>query len=152
MPGPIARLFGVFVPDRLGAQPDFARPGSMAELLQRRFFPREATREDNRLDLAVTLLFPLLVLALLEWAVGSVAGSSDALATPTQAARAWWDLLWLNSDEGLWRVTAFTLGTAALGLAVGIVAVVVVTRVGNRPKKQDEGTDSCPARASITSR
>ena len=64
-------------------------------------------------------LFPLLVLALLEWAVGSVAGSSDALATPTQAARAWWDLLWLNSDEGLWRVTAFTLGTAALGLVVG---------------------------------
>ena len=40
----------------------------------------------------------------------------------------------------------------ALGLAVGIVAVVVVTRVGNRPKKQDEGTDSCPPRASITSR
>ncbi|MCW2297511.1 drug/metabolite transporter (DMT)-like permease [Rhodococcus erythropolis] len=40
----------------------------------------------------------------------------------------------------------------ALGLAAGIVAVVVVTRVDNRPKKQDESTDSCPARAPITSR
>nr|WP_047888322.1 DMT family transporter [Rhodococcus sp. ARP2] len=40
----------------------------------------------------------------------------------------------------------------ALGLAVGIVAVVVVTRVDNRPKKHDESTDSCPARAPITSR
>ena len=64
-------------------------------------------------------VFPLLVLGLLEWSVRSVADSSDALATPLQAARAWWDLLWLTSDEGLWRVTAFTLGTAALGLSVG---------------------------------
>jgi sterol desaturase/sphingolipid hydroxylase (fatty acid hydroxylase superfamily) len=38
---------------------------TLAELLQRRFFPREATREDNRLDLAVTLLFPILSLAVL---------------------------------------------------------------------------------------
>jgi sterol desaturase/sphingolipid hydroxylase (fatty acid hydroxylase superfamily) len=38
---------------------------TLAELLQRRFFPREATREDNRLDLAVTLLFPVLSLAVL---------------------------------------------------------------------------------------
>ncbi|MGV0155369.1 DMT family transporter [Rhodococcus sp. GB-02] len=40
----------------------------------------------------------------------------------------------------------------ALGLAVGIVAVIVVTRVDDRPKKQDESADSCTVRASITSR
>ncbi|WP_336880506.1 DMT family transporter [Rhodococcus globerulus] len=40
----------------------------------------------------------------------------------------------------------------ALGLAVGILAVVVVTRVGNRPKERDEGEDACPVRAPITSR
>ena len=32
----------------------------MAELVQGRFFAPEATREDNRLDIAVTLLFPLI--------------------------------------------------------------------------------------------
>jgi ABC-type nitrate/sulfonate/bicarbonate transport system permease component len=64
-------------------------------------------------------VFPVLLLSLLEWYVRSVADSSDALATPLQAARAWWHLLWLSSDEGLWRVTGFTLGTAALGLGVG---------------------------------
>ncbi|MCO4088268.1 MAG: ABC transporter permease subunit [Limnohabitans sp.] len=64
-------------------------------------------------------VFPLLLLAALELYVRSVAGSSDALATPTQALKAWWQLLWLTSDEGLWRVTGFTLGTAALGLLLG---------------------------------
>lgn len=64
-------------------------------------------------------VFPALILGLLEWSLRSVVDSSDALATPLQAARAWWDLLWLTSDEGLWRVTSFTLGTAALGLTLG---------------------------------
>ena len=64
-------------------------------------------------------VFPLLLLGLLEWYLRGVVASSDALATPWQAAQAWWDLLWLTSDEGLWRVTAFTLGTAALGLSLG---------------------------------
>lgn len=64
-------------------------------------------------------VFPMLILGLLEWSVRSVADSSDALATPLQAARAWWDLLWLTTDEGLLRVTFFTLGTAALGLVIG---------------------------------
>lgn len=43
----------------------------LAELAQRRFFPREATREDNRLDIAVTLLFPLIS--------GAVLAASTAL-------------------------------------------------------------------------
>jgi ABC-type nitrate/sulfonate/bicarbonate transport system permease component len=64
-------------------------------------------------------VFPLLLLAAMELYVRSIASSSDALATPTQALGAWWDLLWLTSDEGLWRVTGFTLGTAALGLSLG---------------------------------
>lgn len=64
-------------------------------------------------------VFPLMLLALLEAYVRSLAGSSDALAPPTQAAQALWQLLWLSNDEGLLRVTAFTLGTAALGLALG---------------------------------
>jgi len=33
---------------------------AVAELLQKRFFAPEATREDNRLDIAVTLMFPLI--------------------------------------------------------------------------------------------
>ena len=61
-------------------------------------------------------VFPLLLLTALELYVRSVADSSDALATPTQALKAWWALLWLATDEGLWQVTGFTLGTAALGL------------------------------------
>ncbi len=64
-------------------------------------------------------VFPLLLLGLLELYVRHVAVSSDALATPSQALQAWWQLLWLSSDEGLWRVTGFTLGTAALGLLLG---------------------------------
>jgi len=64
-------------------------------------------------------VFPLLLLTALELYVRRVADSSDALATPSQALKAWWELLWLTTDEGLWRVTGFTLGTAALGLLLG---------------------------------
>nr|WP_252194539.1 DMT family transporter [Rhodococcus sp. GOMB7] len=44
--------------------------------------------------------------------------------------------------------TAFT----ALGLAVGILAVVVVTRADNHQKKRGEGENACSVRAPITSR
>ena len=64
-------------------------------------------------------VFPVLLLTALELYVRRVADSSDALAPPTQALKAWWELLWLTADEGLWRVTGFTLGTAALGLLLG---------------------------------
>jgi len=48
---------------------------ALAEIIQGRFFSPEATREDNRLDIAVTLLFPLISLAVLS--------ASTALCT-------WW--------------------------------------------------------------
>jgi sterol desaturase/sphingolipid hydroxylase (fatty acid hydroxylase superfamily) len=38
---------------------------AVAELIQGRFFAPEATREDNRLDVAVTMLFPLISFAVL---------------------------------------------------------------------------------------
>ena len=44
---------------------------ALAELAAGRFFPREATREDNRLDLVVTLTFPLIS--------GTVLAASSAL-------------------------------------------------------------------------
>ena len=71
-------------------------------------------------------VFPLLLLTALELYVRSVADSSDALAPPTQALKAWWELLWLTTDEGLWQVTGFTLGTAALGLLLGAVLGLVL--------------------------
>lgn len=40
----------------------------------------------------------------------------------------------------------------ALGLAVGILAVVVVTRADNHQKKRGEGENACSVRAPITSR
>ena len=62
---------------------------AVAELAQGRFFAKEATREDNRLDIAVTLLFPLIA--------GAVLASSGALCKwliPSQQnALADW-LLW----------------------------------------------------------
>ena len=57
---------------------------AVAELLQRRFFAPEATREDNRLDIAVTLLFPLIagfvVAAANALCVWLIPGQRDALA------------------------------------------------------------------------
>jgi len=46
---------------------------ALAEILQRRFFAPEATAQDNRLDIAVTLMFPLIA--------GAVLATTDALCT-----------------------------------------------------------------------
>ena len=63
-----------------------------AELVQGRFFAPEATREDNRLDVAVTLLFPAISFAVLtaatalcEWLIPA---QRNALAH-----WAWWQML-----------------------------------------------------------
>ena len=64
-------------------------------------------------------VFPLVLFVAFDTYVRYVAIYSDALATPAQAVLAWWDLLWLTSDEGLMRVTLFTLLTAAMGLSIG---------------------------------
>ncbi len=65
---------------------------ALAEMIQGRFFAKEATREDNRLDVAVTLLFPLIT--------GSVMAASTSLCQwlmPLQknalADWAWWQML-----------------------------------------------------------
>lgn len=60
-----------------------------AELLQGRFFAPEATREDSRLDLAVTLLFPLISGAVLA-ASGSIC---EALMPDQRCALAHWPVL-----------------------------------------------------------
>lgn len=63
-------------------------------------------------------VFPLLLLAVFEWtARRAVALGSDALAPPTAALEAFAGTL---CDGSLWQATGFTLGTAALGLLVGV--------------------------------
>jgi sterol desaturase/sphingolipid hydroxylase (fatty acid hydroxylase superfamily) len=65
---------------------------ALAELLQGRFFAREATTQDNRLDIAVTLMFPVISLGVLaitnamcQWLLPQ---QRDALAQ-----WAWWQML-----------------------------------------------------------
>ncbi len=67
---------------------------ALAEIIQGRFFAPQATREDNRLDIAVTLLFPVIAAtvlgaatALCEWLIP---GQRNALAH-----WAWWQMLLL---------------------------------------------------------
>jgi ABC-type nitrate/sulfonate/bicarbonate transport system permease component len=62
--------------------------------------------------------FPVLVLAVLEWYSRSSGKNSDALAPPTAALRA---LGGAALDGSLLQATAFTLGAAALGLALAAV-------------------------------
>lgn len=61
-------------------------------------------------------VFPALVLALLEGWARSAGAASDALAPPSAAVMA---LLRAAADGSLWQGTAFTLGSAAAGLALG---------------------------------
>lgn len=67
--------------------------------------------------------FPVIALGAYEWYARTVGKSSDAIAPPTAAARAFVVAL---MDGSLWSATAFTLGAAALGLllaaALGISA------------------------------
>jgi sulfonate transport system permease protein len=57
--------------------------------------------------------FPLAALAVFEWYARTLGSQSDALAPPTAAARA---LIMALLDGSLPQATAFTLGSAALGL------------------------------------
>ena len=64
-------------------------------------------------------MLPALLLAAFEWyARRAAALGSDALAPPSAAARAF---AGAALDGSLWQATAFTLGTAALGLLLGAV-------------------------------
>ena len=67
-------------------------------------------------NLARALAVPALLLGALEWYARVVAANSDALAPPTAAVRAFGTAA---LDGTLWQATAFTLGSAAIGLAVG---------------------------------
>ena len=60
--------------------------------------------------------FPVGLLALLEWYARSFARGSDAIAPPSAAVRA---LLGAMADGSLLQATAFTLGSAGLGLLIG---------------------------------
>lgn len=59
---------------------------------------------------------PALLLLGLELWVRTAAAGSDAIAPPSAALRAGWGAA---LDGSLWQATGFTLGAAALGLAVG---------------------------------
>lgn len=65
---------------------------ALAELASRRFFPPEATREDDRLDAVVTLSFPLISASVL-----AASGALCAWALPEQrgawAHWAWWQMV-----------------------------------------------------------
>lgn len=60
--------------------------------------------------------FPLAAVGSFEWYTRTAGQGSDALAPPTAALSALWRAL---IDGSLLEATAFTLGTAALGLLVG---------------------------------
>lgn len=62
------------------------------------------------------LVFPASLLAALEWYARTAGAGSDAIAPPSAALRAFGRAM---GDGSLWQATAFTLGSAALGLAIG---------------------------------
>lgn len=66
---------------------------------------------------------PLALIVALEWYARGPGKSSDALAAPTAAAVAFGKAL---ADGSLLQATAFTLGSAAMGLAIGFVLGVLL--------------------------
>ena len=62
------------------------------------------------------LTVPALLLALFEWYTRGPGAGSEALAPPSLALKAFWGAA---ADGSLWQATAFTLGSAALGLLIG---------------------------------
>jgi sulfonate transport system permease protein len=71
-------------------------------------------------------VFPLVVLAALEWWTRTVGKDSDALAPPTKAAKAFATAL---TDGSLLQATAFTLGSAAAGLALACAIGILLGTV-----------------------
>lgn len=67
-------------------------------------------------NLVRALTVPALLLVALEWYARTVAKNSDVLAPPTSAVRAFGVAA---LDGTLWQATAFTLASAAIGLAIG---------------------------------
>ena len=65
----------------------------------------------------------MLLLAGLEWYARTVGKNSDALAPPTATVKAFWQALLSTGEVSILQATAFTLGSAAAGLALGALAV-----------------------------
>lgn len=77
-------------------------------------------------------VFPLLALALLEAWARTVGAGSDGVAPPTAAALAF---VRAAADGSLWQATAFTLGSAAAGLALGLgFGVLAGSALGLSPR------------------
>ncbi|AVO33517.1 ABC transporter permease [Ottowia oryzae] len=78
------------------------------------------------------LAFPLLLLAAVEWWARTAGKQSDSLAPPTAALQA---LGRAAVDGSLWQSTAFTLGSAALGLLMGgLLGVALGVALGLAPR------------------
>ena len=72
----------------------------------------------HALRLLRPFVFPALLLSALEWWARTVGKGSDAVAPPSAAVQAF---LHAATDGSLVSATAFTLGSAALGLAIACV-------------------------------
>jgi ABC-type nitrate/sulfonate/bicarbonate transport system permease component len=82
-------------------------------------------------------VFPLLLLAALEWWTRTIGKDSDALAPPTRAAQA---LAAALADGSLLQATAFTLGSAAAGLGVAcVLGILLGTLLGLSPRAAGMG-------------
>jgi sulfonate transport system permease protein len=80
------------------------------------------------LRLVRPLVFPLVLLTALEWWTRTIGKDSDALAPPTKAAQAFFTAL---TDGSLLQATAFTLGSAAAGLALAsAIGILLGTVLG----------------------
>jgi sulfonate transport system permease protein len=83
------------------------------------------------------LAFPAALMALLELWARTVGHGSDAVAPPSRALLAWVGAL---GDGSLLSATAFTLGCAGLGLAIGAAAGVLIgTTLGLAPRLAQAG-------------
>jgi sulfonate transport system permease protein len=66
-------------------------------------------------------VFPALLLAALEWYARTAGQGSDAVAPPSLAARALMGALYSTGEFSILQASAFTLGSAGLGLLLGLV-------------------------------
>ena len=84
---------------------------------------------------AVTL--PVMLLTLLEWHTRGTGAGSETLAPPSLALKAFAGAI---GDGSLWQATAFTLGSAALGLLVGAsLGVLLGLLLGLSPRAARTG-------------
>jgi sulfonate transport system permease protein len=73
----------------------------------------------HALRLVRPLVFPAVLLLVLEIYTRTAGASSDALAPPSAALRAFVIAFFSTGDASLWQATAFTLASAAFGLLLG---------------------------------